>query len=314
MTIDDLRSGDVLLFSPEEGSWISEAIVLLTGANVSHAALAYRPSATLVEATPPAVREAPAATRFPGRTITVRRPDPARPIDPVLDAATKYLDAAEPYPMPDLYLVGMLMLYSRLAPHTIAGRLTLRIFEVLAASVIKYVNDRKYPGKTPMVCSQFVFQCFQDAGPDHALRIEGGLLGATASLLDHAFAHPPVATLAASEASAELIPIGPELEEALGWELLAELKKAGRESLGAAPASPPAHDPALVAAVHRFAAAVHLASHASAPAAAAGDPVAGLRLLAAQRACFVTPADLLRSPSLTDVGTIAMPAPDKVHA
>ena len=31
MTIDDLRSGDVLLFSPEEGSWISEAIVLLTG-------------------------------------------------------------------------------------------------------------------------------------------------------------------------------------------------------------------------------------------------------------------------------------------
>lgn len=44
ITIADLEPGDVLLFSPEKGSLISDAIVLLTGADVSHAALALDPA------------------------------------------------------------------------------------------------------------------------------------------------------------------------------------------------------------------------------------------------------------------------------
>lgn len=71
--------GDVLLFSGEKGSYISEAIMFLTNAPVSHAAIAYNPSSSVVEETPPAVQTNPAAKRFDGRKITVMRLDPPQP-------------------------------------------------------------------------------------------------------------------------------------------------------------------------------------------------------------------------------------------
>ena len=37
MNINDLKAGDILLFSPEKGSFISWAITYLTDAPVSHA-------------------------------------------------------------------------------------------------------------------------------------------------------------------------------------------------------------------------------------------------------------------------------------
>ncbi|ENF3177150.1 hypothetical protein ACEZG3_005431 [Escherichia coli] len=39
LSLKDLYPADVLLFSPEENSFISQAITFLTNANVSHAAL-----------------------------------------------------------------------------------------------------------------------------------------------------------------------------------------------------------------------------------------------------------------------------------
>ncbi len=41
MNINDLKAGDILLFSPEKGSFISWAITYLTDAPVSHAAMFY---------------------------------------------------------------------------------------------------------------------------------------------------------------------------------------------------------------------------------------------------------------------------------
>lgn len=302
MTIDDLEPGDVLLFSPEPHSRISAAIVLLTGAPVSHAALAYRPSTSLVEATPPNVREAVAAERFPGRTITVRRPGPVGPIDPVLDAATRYLDAAEPYPMANLYLVGMLLLYKRFTPSSATQKVMLKVFRRLAESVMRAIDERDYPGKLPMVCSQLVFQCFEDAGDAYALRIEGGLFASPAtSLLEQAIARPPApsASLMASAHESDS-----ETEEDLAAELVDALRAAEPDGAGLTSSSEPL-DPELAEAIHQFAAAVHRASRSDAPA----DPAEGLALLAGQEACFVTPADLLvHCPDLETVGEIAMPA------
>ena len=51
MDIKDLKPGDVLLFSGEKGSFISEAIMFLTNSPVSHAALVYSDPANIVEET-----------------------------------------------------------------------------------------------------------------------------------------------------------------------------------------------------------------------------------------------------------------------
>lgn len=311
MTIDDLEPGDVLLFSPEPHSWISEAIVLLTGAPVSHAALAYDPSTSLIESTlePPGVNESSAAKRFPGRKITVRRPSPPDPIDPVLHAAARYRDEKQPYAMDHLYLVGMLLLYKKFTPTSAVQKAMLKVFRHLAASVMRRIDEREHPGKLPMVCSEFVFQCFEDAGEGYALKIEGGLFAARAtSLLQQAMTRPPAASSALGVAA-------PAAGTGTGEELARELVETLRAAEADGPllaTAPQELDPELTGAVHEFAAAVHRASR---PATTA-DPVAGLALLAGQEACFVTPADLLlHCPALDTVGEIEMPAvEEEVHA
>lgn len=70
MDIKDSKPGDVLLFSGEKCSFISEAIMFLTNSPVSHATLAYTDPGNIVEETPPAVKVHPASKRFEGPPST----------------------------------------------------------------------------------------------------------------------------------------------------------------------------------------------------------------------------------------------------
>lgn len=75
LSINELKKGDVLLFSVLQGDIISSLIGLLTNSDVSHAALyADEEKQTLLEATGEhPVLENPARERFAGRTIHVYR-------------------------------------------------------------------------------------------------------------------------------------------------------------------------------------------------------------------------------------------------
>ncbi len=100
MNINDLKAGDILLFSPEKGSFISWAITYLTDAPVSHAAMFYEEkSQSIIEETPPQVAINHAAERFEGREIYVRRLNSKEdlPLSPVIEKAQNYLNNAEPY-------------------------------------------------------------------------------------------------------------------------------------------------------------------------------------------------------------------------
>lgn len=177
MEISDLKPADILLFSGEKGSWISEAIMFLTDSSVSHAAMTYTSSEKIVEESPPAVQVNDAAQRFKGRTVYVMRIDPSKDsMSPVLDASEGYLNKDEPYAMSNLYLVGLLLLYRKFTPSTQVQKVMLKIFKKLAADIIKYINKHKNPGKLPMVCSQFVYQCYDDAGTGYKLKIKDGIL------------------------------------------------------------------------------------------------------------------------------------------
>jgi len=148
MEISDLKPADILLFSGEKGSWISEAIMFLTDSSVSHAAMTYTSSEKIVEESPPAVQVNDAAQRFKGRTVYVMRIDPSKDsMSPVLDASEGYLNKDEPYAMSNLYLVGLLLLYRKFTPSTQVQKVMLKIFKKLAADIIKYINKHKNPGK-----------------------------------------------------------------------------------------------------------------------------------------------------------------------
>lgn len=113
LSINELKKGDVLLFSVLQGDIISSLIGLLTNSDVSHAALyADEEKQTLLEATGEhPVLENPARERFAGRTIHVYRNRALPSLDPVVETGRKYLQQKLPYG--GIYLLGLLLVTSK---------------------------------------------------------------------------------------------------------------------------------------------------------------------------------------------------------
>lgn len=320
MEINELKPADVLLFSGEPGSYISQAIMYLTDAPVSHAALSYTDYSTIIEETPPTVTTNDAAQRFSDRTITVMRiRDDMGSMQPVTDAAAAYLNNNAPYANFNLYLVGMLLVFRKFTPSGLVQRSIIKILRKLAATIIDYVNQHRYPGKLPMVCSQFVYQSYEDAGGEYRLQIKNGLLlqtletaGETPSILDHAIARirntldPELQSLYNSYTGTAQAASVEESDEDLARELLSALQEPLAATEGVT------IDDELVLAVHEFGQAV-LAAKSGAPASLdalaranqLGMAPEGLAYLKSEEAYFVAPGDLLNScPDLERVGTI----------
>jgi len=318
MDIKDLKPGDVLLFSGEKGSFISEAIMFLTNSPVSHAALVYSDPGSIVEETPPAVQVNPAGKRFEGRTVYVNRLKQAPgSLSPVLEAATGYVNDDEPYAMSNLYLVGLLLIYKKFSASTPVQKAMIKVLKRLTAHIIDYINQRKEPGKLPMVCSQFVFQCFEDAGGEYKLHIQNPVLALAAevaqpaSLLDLTIQRlkqdrsPAFRSLLSAVAEAEVAAAPEESDEQLAEELLQALQ-AGQTAEAAG------IEDELVLSVTRFCSAAHASITNRMPAPEAllranqlGAAPDALGFFKSEQAYFVTPADLLdHTDSLTRVGTI----------
>jgi hypothetical protein len=144
MNINDIKTGDILLFSPEKGSFISWAITFLTDAPVSHAAMFYNEeNQSIIEETPPQVKVSLAVERFKDREIYVRRLNVKEdlPLSPVVKKATGYLNDTEPYDKSGLYMVGLLLIYKKFTPNTFAKKVMVKILKKISASIIKHIQS-----------------------------------------------------------------------------------------------------------------------------------------------------------------------------
>lgn len=160
-----IQKGDVLLFSYEKDDFISSMIAFLTDSAVSHAAMGYeRSPCRIVEETPPQVCVNPAATRFPGRTITVRRlKDHTLSTDPLIAAANAHLNNLDPYSDAGLYLLGVVLLSKKFVPKVGQEASLKGLLELCCVAITALLDARKDPSKLPMTCSHFVSQCYADA-------------------------------------------------------------------------------------------------------------------------------------------------------
>ena len=314
MDINDLKPADILLFSGEKESWISKAIMFLTDAPVSHAAIASEAPATIVEETPPAIRASNVKERIDHRTIYVMRSKQQKSMHPVVNAAMRYLNEKEPYPMSNLYLVGLLLLYRKFTPDTLLKKAMIKIFRVLAEDMIEFINKHKYPGKLPMVCSQFVYQCYADAGSDYRLHIKHGTLlkapmtvqAEEMNVLDYTIHKVKTdrsvqfRTLSQTLQSQPLKTAEPPTEEALAKGLV-EAMQGKKMMTAAAPEEEETVNSELALAVNEFAHAIYMTSTgatqpltALAQAQDSNVVPMGLGLLKAEEAFFVAPGDLLQ--------------------
>ncbi len=317
ITIDALENGDVLLFSPEKGSFISWAITFLSEAPVSHAAMYYDRSAqTLIEESPPQVRVANVNERFVKRKIHVRRFKNKLDLSPVTAAATGYLNDETPYDDPGLYMVGLLLIYKKFAPDTAAQKIIIRILKRLTAMITKYIDERRYPGKLPMVCSQFVAQCYDDAGKPYKLHFEGAVLenaplrNSVPNLLERVIAMKDNGTLARTQMTLESA-VEANAPQESGEELCRQLQAALSDDENRADAieQQPHVSDELTTAVIEFAAAHYALSSPDRALGNAADAAidigAALQHLQYNQNMFIAPGDLLQScTSLETVGII----------
>lgn len=176
MTIDDLECGDVLIFEASD-HWDSWLVCLVTNSDVAHAAMLFHSKDQIVEQTPPQVRAIATKERLNnlGRRLYVMRANFAseKSLIPVMNEAQKHLNNKEPYPYINL-IIGMLAAFAQAHTHDFFYKKTLLgTMRWLTWHFAKFVDDWRYGDDTePMVCSEFVYRCFGDAGAEFNLDMQ----------------------------------------------------------------------------------------------------------------------------------------------
>ncbi len=302
LLLEDLNQGDILVFKGDNSDWISKAIMVLTNSDVSHAALYYGRSLIadegLVGMKTHVVEDCP-----DGYQIYVRRlADNTLSMKPVVDAASAYLLEDNPYSMPNLVLLGLLLLYKKFVPTSLQEELVTAFLRKVTAELADFINGHLYPGKHPMICSQFVFQCYEDAPDPYHLIVRKGNLQAAAdkargadTLLRHIIAGVENEKIRPAAIAPGPVRLGyDEILEKLIPELESEPTTGGER------VNQPAIGAELTDAASRFCA-VLVSPWTSA------DSYDAMVLVAGQQALFVTPADLkAKCVNVTDTGMVCL--------
>lgn len=176
MKKNELCVGDVILFPPQKGDFIAQAIAFLTDGEVNHAALCYPGEAGIMVAES-ILKDGLVLSPFPEHIdeeypLGICRLKGQSDMTPVLLAAQRYLEEKNSYPNFNLGLLGTLLLFKKFASHTWNNKVVYRFAALIAYELMQIVRKRKYIEKHPMSCSQFVAQCFTDAGEKYDLAFE----------------------------------------------------------------------------------------------------------------------------------------------
>jgi hypothetical protein len=333
ITAADIAPGDVLLFHGR--GFISWAIRKLDGTRVNHAAIALDAD-QLGEAAGSGLRRFSIAQTVAGNDVTVVRRLPDRDMAPVLAKATFYLDGGVPYAYQQIVLLALLTTTRKIPMPRIARRLVRSVLDHAAAAL----NDMFGTGTKTMICSEYVYRCFDEASTQvpqpFALDIlgRGGFAfdatgipagGEEGSLLSWALTQPPETIEAAAPlafgAGPPAAAVPPEeLEERLApliQEYAMEVAPDDPEVQAMAPiafAQPEATEPdptdeEMLASMTAFSAGLERHQEEGEEVAfgiaedVARGALKGLIHVSADPN-FVTPGDLLNTPSLKDIGEL----------
>ena len=179
VTPQDLHEADVLLYRGT--SFISRAIQFFDGTYVSHAGLCLGDDSTgerqVGEAIAKGLVSRPLATSVHGSEwVEVRRLKNApSTMQPVLDVAHTYIDQGNRYGYEQIVLLAFLCLTRKLEVTPVLRRLLRTVLDAAANALTSLTNG----GKEPMICSEFVYRCYDEALPEpddvYSLRINEAL-------------------------------------------------------------------------------------------------------------------------------------------
>ncbi len=304
-SLDQARPGDVMVFEGIPGDLIDDLISQLTGDTVTHGAI-YEGDQVLMDANVEGICRHACAQTTPedpkGRVVHFCRLNAnGLPPTPVLKAAWGYVAEGDGYNWTGLLLTALILLYREKTPANPSQRLVTWLLRRVASHLDTYINDhleawtngKVQVGPNPMFCSQFAFQCYEDAPTPYHLQLRQGdilLYSGRPCLLDEIEAAQGLESL---RPDAEP-PVG-MTDQALARQLLNDLQVGlAREE---------AVDGTLVEATLIFERALRRATLRVAD---GTDPLP-FQFLKAQKAMFVTPSDLLRHcQNLSEVGSLPL--------
>lgn len=171
-----MKPGDIIIFQAGD-NWLSKCIAKLTDSNVSHAAIRYADE-NMIEMTKAGIQKNGCYQSESGECAYLLRLSPEKDMNPVLEAANKYLNAQVRYDFPDLVFFAGLLIYRKVRPTKQWQELTDIILNV-ACEWLDKVIDRIISKGNPapaMVCSQLVYQCYLDGGDDYKIILKDPLL------------------------------------------------------------------------------------------------------------------------------------------
>lgn len=163
LNIDELAAGDVLLYRSD--TWIARLIRLLDGTEVSHAGL-YLGDGVVAEALiKGGLDTQPVADSVKGSDwVAVRRLVPTPGImTPVLNVAQMYLDQKNRYGYGQiLLLAGICLIRKQDWDNWLLRRIARLAFNMSTTLLEQFHHE----GKEPMICSEFVFRTYDEALPE----------------------------------------------------------------------------------------------------------------------------------------------------
>jgi hypothetical protein len=179
LPVSQFEQGDIILFradfSKPKEDWISIAIALLTKSDVSHSAL-YMGNEIISDEASNGLGKRIISDVNGILPIYIKRL--LNPTDkaPVLNVANTFLSDDEPYDYPALVLLGLLLVYEDVSTSQIPEKLLLPILKYASSALDKWLQNKRNPGKAAMVCSQYVYECYKEAGSFYQLNCNNTIL------------------------------------------------------------------------------------------------------------------------------------------
>jgi hypothetical protein len=307
-----LLAADILLYRGT--SWLSKAIRFFDGTDVSHASL-------FLAGTPQSVAEAigkgliaqPLTKSVDGSEWVVARRLKSRPTDMslVLGRAEHYLDEGERYAYEQILLIAFVCLIRKPKITPVFKQLLTKVLEEASSLLLKLTAL----GKQPMICSEFVYRCYDEALPDaldlftlslrREVTPEIARQPAARVKVDRVHPESVLATVIQRQTRRpRSTPRAEAAEPATLNQLIQRYLGQVKEPSVEAAITTGVADSDVTAAVVRFAAAWWTAREPRHATLETADPNVTLTQLYSTAADFVTPGDLLKSESLMTMGRL----------
>ncbi len=162
MHVEQLSAGDVLLY--RSNTWVAKAIRLLDGTEVSHAGLYLGDEVAEALVKEGLIKRPLNKSIEDCDWVQVRRlkADPGT-IQPVMAIARSYLDQSNRYAYEQILLLAGICLTRKL---DLQSTLLRRLVRAAMRKAAGWLEDLHGEGKEPMICSEFVFRTYDEALPE----------------------------------------------------------------------------------------------------------------------------------------------------